>query len=192
MTSKNVTELPSSNDNTQMTKRRESNAHTKGNQESVAVNQQRQKVEHAIESRRENAGGSLPSQRNFKQNQILKKVIEQSRLAQHNAGSKQVSTSQPRPEIIDPIPSKSGAQMQYLQPTVNGNTRAADLKQLSASTAKHTSKAVKLSDSATTSIGKFTDKDMLQSSIKRNAETPARVKIIRFHKNLEQGGLFEQ
>ena len=35
-------------------------------------------------------------------------------------------------------------------------TRAAEI-QMSASTAKHTSKAVKLSDSATTSIGKFTD-----------------------------------
>ena len=77
-------------------------------------------------------------------------------------------------------------------------TNRAIENQLSASTAKHTSKAVKLSDSATTSIGKFTDKDQLQSSIKRHnprtaaAETPARVKILRFHNNLKKGGLFEQ
>ena len=38
-------------------------------------------------------------------------------------------------------------------------TNRAVENQLSASTAKHTSKAVKLSDSATTSIGKFTDKE---------------------------------
>ena len=72
------------------------------------------------------------------------------------------------------------------QPT----NRATDI-QLSASTAKHTSKAVKLSDSQTHSIGKFTDRDQLQSSIKRHAETPNRVKILRFHNNLKKGGLFE-
>jgi len=41
-------------------------------------------------------------------------------------------------------------------------------------------------------VCKFTDKDQLQSSIKRHAETPNRVKILRFHNNLKQGGLFQQ
>ena len=73
-------------------------------------------------------------------------------------------------------------------------SRGTEVSQLSASTTKHTSKAVKLSDSRTTSICKYTEKDQqqLQSSIKRHSETPARVKIIRFHNNLKKGGLFEQ
>ena len=62
--------------------------------------------------------------------------------------------------------------------------------QLSASTAKHTSKAVVLSDSQNQSVGKFTDKDQLQSSIKRYAETPNQVKILRFHNNLKKDGAF--
>jgi len=33
---------------------------------------------------------------------------------------------------------------------------------------------------------------VLQSSIKRHSETPARVKILRFHNHLKKGGLFEQ
>ncbi len=63
---------------------------------------------------------------------------------------------------------------------------------MSASTAKHTSAAVRLTDSTSNSIGKFTDKDQLQSSIKRHVETPSRVKILRFHNNLKKGGCFEQ
>lgn len=46
--------------------------------------------------------------------------------------------------------------------------------------------------SATASIGKYTDKDLLTSSIKRHADTPPRVKILRFHNNLKKGGRFEQ
>ena len=64
---------------------------------------------------------------------------------------------------------------------------------MSASTAKHISKAAKLSDSASTSIGKSHNKEQqIHSSIKRQHETPARVKILRFHKNLIKGGQFEQ
>ena len=62
---------------------------------------------------------------------------------------------------------------------------------MSASTAKHTNKAVKLSDSQTQSVGKYTDKDQLASSIKRQHETPNRVKLLKFHNNLKKGGLFE-
>ena len=38
----------------------------------------------------------------------------------------------------------------------------------------------------TTSVGKYTD------SVKRPSNTPAKVKIQRFHNNLKKGGLFEQ
>ena len=54
-------------------------------------------IDCAIDSRRDSshggAGGSLPSSRNFKPNQVLKKVIESNRM------QGQASSSQPRGEI---------------------------------------------------------------------------------------------
>ena len=112
----------------------------------------------AMDGRRDSshgaAGGSLPSSRNFKPNQVLKKVIESNRMQGQTSSQPRGETHKSHSTVA--VDNLGVPPVCISQPT----NRATDI-QLSASTAKHTSKAVKLSDSQNASVGKFTDKDQL-------------------------------
>lgn len=86
---------------------------------------------------------------------MLKKVIESTRLASQANSKKRGELHKSHQTVV--VDNLSMPPTLISQPM----NRAVDI-QFSASTAKHTSsKAVKLSESQTHSVGKFTDKDRL-------------------------------